>query len=179
VCLSTTLPKSVVIVWILVTLLVPIGIYFWMIAGNMALIGGIVYSFLWLYTIGPANLDFDGTSIFGIYIPVDANSIFYGIHILNPLVLIWVPFFGLFNILFAIQVVRHTKGKASLKSTIVVGLLTLAMPLYQTTIYLPIVLRYSYFSYTGPIPIQLILGLCIIKKYSPKPIESPWEEETQ
>jgi hypothetical protein len=162
-----------------VTLLIPIGIYFWMIAGNMALIGCNIYSLLWLYTVGSTNFDFVGTSIFGIYLDVDSRSIFYGLHILNPLVLMWVPIFGLFNILFAIQVVRFTEGKATRRSTIILGLLTLAMPLYQTIIYLPYVLMFGDIPFTGPVPIQLILGIYFVKKYGPKPIDSPWEEEHQ
>lgn len=174
--MHATLPRFVLVVWILVTLLVPIGIYFWMIAGRMSLIGCNIYSMLWLYTVSSTNRDFMGTSIFGVYLPVDSYSVVYGLHILNPLVLMWAPVFGIFNILFAVQVVRYTKGKATLRSTILVGLLTLAMPLFQTLIYLPDALKYWDIPYIGPIPIQLIVGLCIVKKYSPEPLETPWEE---
>ncbi|MCK5151523.1 MAG: hypothetical protein KAQ65_06775 [Candidatus Thorarchaeota archaeon] len=174
--MTFALPKPILIIWILVTLFAPIAIFFWTIAGGMALIGGTVYSLLWVYTIGSTNFDFMGTSLFGIFLPVDPNNIFYGLHILNPLVMQWVPIFGIFNILFAVQIIRYTRGKASLRSSLILGILTLVMPLFQTVIYMPYILNYSYFPYTGPIPIQLALGLIIAKKYGPKPLDAPWAE---
>ena len=173
--MSEVFPKYTLVVWILVTLFVPSAIFFWMVAGNMALIGGTVYSLAWVYTIGSTNYDFMGTSFLGIFLPVDSSSVVYGLHILNPLVLMWVPLFGIFNILFSVQVVRYVKGKASYRLSIILGLLTLAMPLYQTAIYLPYVLAYSYFPYTGPVPIQLIIGLLMMKKFGPKPLDAPWD----
>ncbi|MFW9847855.1 MAG: hypothetical protein ACFFF4_01880 [Candidatus Thorarchaeota archaeon] len=171
------MPKLQLVVWILVTLLFPVAIYFWMVAGNLALIGGTVYSLLWVYTIGTTNYDFMDTSILGFFLPVDPGNIFYGLHILNPLLLLWVPVSGIFNLLFAVQVIRYSKEQASFRSTIILGLLTLAMPLFQTFLYLPYVLTYSsYFPYTGPIPIQLILGFYFMKKYGPKEVDAPWTE---
>ncbi len=174
--LSEILPKSVLVAWILVTLFVPTAIFFWLIAGNMALVGSTVYSLLWIYSLDVPNYDFMGTSIFGIFLPVDPSSVFFGVHILNPLILMWVPLYGGFNILFAVQVVRYVKGKASARSSILLGLLTLAMPLFEAVVYLPHVLAYDiYLPYLGPIPIQLIIGLIIMKKYAPKPLDTPWE----
>ncbi|MFW9892145.1 MAG: hypothetical protein ACFFFO_08085 [Candidatus Thorarchaeota archaeon] len=170
------IPISVLIAWILITLLVPVSIYFYIIAGNMAVMGyGIPYALIWTYIPYGANLDLVGTSILGIYLSIDPNSIFSGLHILHPLVMMWVPVYGGFNILFAVQVVRYSKGKTSLRNTIIAGLLTLAIPLYEVAIFLPYMLSDGYLRIIGPIPIQLIVGLILIKKYGPKPLATPWE----
>ena len=167
--------KSILIMWILITLFAPFAIFFWMIVGNTAAIGDIVYAFLWAYIPEGASNDISGPSIFGIRLPIEPTSIFSGFHILDPLVLQWVPIFGMFNIFFAVQVVRHTQEKVSFRQVLIIGLLTLAFPLYQTIIYGSQILRYESYFYAGPIPIQLIIGLIIAKKYGPKPLEAPWE----
>ncbi len=149
--------------------------FYYALAGGMASIGGnMIYSVLWAYIPPSANWELAGTSIFGIFLPVDPSSVFYGLHILNPLILVWIPIFGFFNILFAVLVIRHIQGKTSMRKTIIAGLLTLAIPLYQTFLYLPYLLTIGPY-FIGPIPIQLIMGILIARKYSPKPVDVPWE----
>ncbi len=170
------IPTSVLIAWILITLLVPFSVYFYIIAGSMSAFGySMPYALLWTYIPYGANLDLVGTSIFGLFLSVDPNSIFSGLHILNPLLMMWAPIFGGFNILFAVQVVRYTKGKSSLRKTIVASLLTLAIPLYQIIIFVPYMLSLGYLRIIGPIPIQLIVGLILVRRYGSKPLTSPWE----
>ena len=142
----------------------------------MASIGGnMIYSILWAYIPPGANWELAGTSIFGLFLPVDPSSVFYGLHILNPLILMWIPMYGFFNILFAVLVIRHIQNKTSMKKTIIAGLLTLAIPLYQTFLFLPYLLTIGPY-YIGPIPIQLIVGILIARKYSPKPVDAPWSD---
>ena len=170
------LPISVLFVWILITLFVPFAVFYYVLAGNMSSIGGnIIYALLWAWIPPSANLDLAGTSIFGIFLPVDPSSVFYGFHILNPLVLLWAPVNGFFNILFAVQVIRYIQNKTSMKKTIVAGLLTFAIPLYQIFLFAPHLMLIGDPVYIGPIPIQLIVGILIARKYSPKPVDVPWE----
>ena len=169
-----SLPKSVLVVWILITIFAPFAVYYYIIAGNMALMGGSVYALLWAY-VSLNNYAYRGTSFLGIFLPVDETSIFYGLHILNPLILSWVPVYGLFNIFFAVQVVRFGQEKTSTKKTILAGLSTLIFPLYEVILFLPYIISTGHLYYIGPLPIQLIVGLFIIWKYRPKPLDTPWE----
>ncbi len=169
-----SLRTSVLIAWILITLFAPIAVYYYIIAGNIALMGGNVYAFLWALTPSHDPV-FRGASFLGILFPVDDTSIFYGIHILNPLIMSWVPVYGLFNILFAVQVVRFIQGKTSTNRAILAGLSTLILPLYEVLLFVPYLLSIGHLSFVGPIPIQLIVGLFIIWKYRPKPLDTPWE----
>jgi len=169
-----SLPKSVLIVWILVTLFAPFAVFFYIITGVGSVMDGTIYSLLWA-VISRNDYSFRGMSFLGLYIPVDSSNVFYGLHILNPMILLMVPVYGFFNILFAVQVVRYAQAKTSMSKTALVGLLTLAIPLYEIFIFVPYMLSNGYLHFTGPIPIQLIVGLLIAKKYSPKPPETPWE----
>jgi len=172
---KTLFPTSVFVIWILITLFVPFAVFYYVLAGNMASIGGnIIYALLWAYIPPSANWDLAGTSIFGIFLLIDPSSVFYGLHILNPLVLLWAPVNGFFNILFAVQVIRYIQDKTSMKKTIIAGVLTLVIPLYQTFLYLPYLLAIGLY-FIGPIPIQLVVGLLIARKYGPKPADAPWE----
>jgi hypothetical protein len=167
--------KSVLIGWILITLFTPFAVFYYVLAGNMASMGpNIIYALLWAY-IPSANLDLAGTSIFGIFLPIDPSSVFYGFHILNPLVLLWAPVNGFFNILFAVQVIRYIQDKTSMKKTIIAGVLTFTIPLYQAFLFLPHLLMIGHPYYIGPIPIQLVVGLLIARKYGPKSVDAPWE----
>ena len=82
---------------------------------------------------------------------------------------------GFFNILFAFQLIRYIRGKTSRKRTLVVGALTLVLPMYSMTVALPIMLLSGNFSFIGPIPIQLITGLLLMRVAGP-PEEptTPW-----
>ncbi len=84
---------------------------------------------------------------------------------------------GIFNIIFAIQVVRYAREKAGKMSTLLAGCLTLFLPLTSLLVTLPFMIMNSYFIYIGPIPIQLITGLFLMKTArKPEPTQ-PWEED--
>lgn len=173
---SSLLPTSVFVTWILITLFAPFADFYYTIAGNMASMGhNIIYALLWAYMPYSANHDLGGTSIFGIILPVDPGSMFYGFHILNPLILLWIPVFGFSTILFGVQVIRYIQDKTSMRKTIIAGLLTFAIPLYQIYLFAPHLLLIGDPFYIGPIPIQLIVGILLVRKYGPKPLDKPWE----
>ena len=86
---------------------------------------------------------------------------------------------GVLNILFAIQVVRYTKEEAGKMSTLLTGCLTLFLPLTSLLVTLPFMIMNSYFVYIGPIPIQLLTGLFLMKAArKPEPTQ-PWEEDNE
>ncbi len=172
------LPTPALIGWLLVSLFIPFAVFFWTIVGNSSTAGNLVYALLWAYIPEGANNSIPGTSIFGVSIPVDTNSIFYGFHIVDPMVLQWIPLFGIFNVIFIVQIIRYTREKSSFRSTLIVGLLTLAIPLFQTITYWQRLITIDQYYYFGPIPIQLIVGLLIMRFYGPKPIDRPWDEPT-
>jgi len=101
----------------------------------------------------------------------------FGFQILNYWSLSMGPILGIFNILFAIQVVRYTKEEAGKMSTLLTGCLTLLLPLTSLLVTLPFMIMNSYFVYIGPIPIQLLTGLFLMKAArKPEPTQ-PWEED--
>ncbi len=175
---SNQFPTSVLIGWILISLLTPFAVFFWTLVGNSATIGNLVYALLWAHIPAGANNSIPGTTIFGIDMQVNPESIFYGFHILDPLVLQWIPLFGIFNITFLIQVIRCTREKVSIRSTLITGILTLVIPLFQTITYWQQLITIDQYYYFGPIPIQLIIGLLIVKHYGPRPIDTPWAKST-
>ena len=142
----------------------------------MATVGNnIIYSLLWAWIPLDANHDLAGTSVFGIFLPVSPENPLYGLHILNPLIMVWIPLFGFFNIVFTILVIRYMQGKTSLMKTLITGVLTLVIPLYQTFSFEPYLLSIGHPSYIGPLPIQLIIGLTLARKYRPQSIDKPWQ----
>jgi len=101
----------------------------------------------------------------------------FGFQILTSEALSMGPILGIFNILFAIQVVRYTKEETGKMGTLIVGCLTLFLPLTSLLVTLPFMIMNSYFVYIGPIPIQLIVGLFLMKAArKPEPTQ-PWEED--
>jgi hypothetical protein len=84
---------------------------------------------------------------------------------------------GFFNILFAFQVVRYTREEAGKMSTLIAGCLTLVLPFTSLAVTLPYMIMNSYFVYIGPIPIQLITGLFLMKAARKPEPTKPWEED--
>ena len=81
---------------------------------------------------------------------------------------------GFFNILFALQVICYIRGDASRRNTLIAGALTLVLPIISLIVSLPIMLSSGYFVYIGPIPIQLITGLLLMRYAGPKEVTVPW-----
>jgi hypothetical protein len=83
--------------------------------------------------------------------------------------------------LFAIQVIRFRKGDASKKSTIICGILTLVFPMLSVLTAWSYVMEYVSFTgnfvYVGPIPVQLITGLLLVRLSKQWRVTKPWDEE--
>ncbi len=104
-----------------------------------------------------------------------------GFHILEPAVMLSTSLLCIFNILFAIQVVRFCKGDASKKSALLSGVLTLILPVLMAwqaySWYLQEYIQQTEnFVYVGPIPIQLIIGLLLIRFAGPWNVKGPWKD---
>jgi len=81
---------------------------------------------------------------------------------------------GFFNIVFAFQLIRFTRGATSKRNTLLVGALTLVLPIISLIAAWPAMVSSGAFVYIGPIPIQLITGLLLMYLAGPKEPTSPW-----
>jgi len=102
------------------------------------------------------------------------DSSMRGLQVLNEYALPTTLPLGFFNIVFAFQVIRFTRGKASRRNTLLVGALTLVLPITSMIAALPAMVSSGFFVYIGPIPIQLITGLLLMHLAGPKEPVSPW-----
>ncbi len=140
-----------------VTLLVPYAVLYWFLIGNEAIMGIGVYAVLW-----------------AVILPTGHDNIV--LRMLDPGVVWGGIMFGIFNILFGAIVVRYCQGKTARKWVILSGILTLVIPLCQAAIYIPYLASHGRVGdYIGPIPIQLVVGLFIARRYAPQTSDSPWE----
>jgi hypothetical protein len=81
---------------------------------------------------------------------------------------------GFFNIVFAFQVIRYIRGKSSKRRTLAAGAMTLVIPVIAFFFSLRHMITNEYFVYIGPIPIQLAIGLILMRFLSPKEPTAPW-----
>ena len=104
-----------------------------------------------------------------------------GLRLLDPIIIINTLPFWIVNLLFAIQAIRFRKGDASNTSTIACGILTLALPLLSVLTGWSYVIEYTSFTgnlvYIGPIPVQLITGLLLVRFSKHWRVITPWEKE--
>ncbi len=100
-------------------------------------------------------------AVYSLLWTIDLSGIF-GVPVLNGPALSNIPL-GSFNILFAFQVVQYTREEVGKTSTLLFGILTLVIPLLLFVVALPHMITYSQFVYIGPIPIQLITGLLMMR----------------
>ena len=111
-------------------------------------------------------------SIFWILFPLEATP--SGLVFLNPEYIPISSLFGVFNLIFALQIYRFCGAKSSEQNVIASGLLTLLIPIIFMILNHPsLVLNQTYI---GPIPIQLVIGVLIMKLFETKYLETPWSE---
>jgi len=130
-----------------------------------------------LYGFGGHSGHIDHVSIatyallWAIYPPESSMS---GLQVLNYYALSTGLPLGFFNIIFAFQVIRFTRGATSKRNTLLVGALTLVLPITSLIVTLPAMVSSGFFVYIGPIPIQLAAGLLLMYLAGPKEPTSPW-----
>ena len=121
----------------------------------------------------------DGQSVYiviialfwAIYPPVAAVS---GFRMLDDYSLPGGFYIGFFNIVFAFMVIRFIRGDSSKRKTLAVGALTTLIPLVSLVFTWPLMVSKESFPYLGPIPIQLAIGLLLMRFIGPKEPTTPW-----
>lgn len=79
------------------------------------------------------------------------------------------------SVIFAVQVVRYCNGKTSGRSTVFLGVLSILQPFILSYSVIMNFLRWGVFIYMGPIPIQFVVGLILMKLVPPP--EPRWLKE--
>jgi hypothetical protein len=102
------------------------------------------------------------------------ESAFSGLQVMTDSALTTGISLGFFNIIFAFQVVRFTRGTTSRRNTLLVGALTLAIPVMSLVLTWPTMAASGVFVYIGPIPVQLVTGLLLMYLAGPKEPVAPW-----
>jgi hypothetical protein len=95
--------------------------------------------------------------------------------VLTPLLDPSVLLFSVVPIIFAIQVVRFSQGKTTYMKTLPIGILyffaLLGATFFGSMIFL---LSEGVIGYSGPIPLQLIVGYCLIRHFDKKRKREIW-----
>jgi len=101
-----------------------------------------------------------------------------GFQFLNLDLLFSISMFTILPILYAILVIRYCQGNNTSKEVLIVAFLNVALPLFLgLTPMVSNFLSYGAFTYTGIIPIQLILGYLIVK-FQDSPLDGlQWDDE--
>ena len=102
------------------------------------------------------------------------DSSMRGLQVLNEYALPTGLSLGFFNIICAFRVIRFTRGATSKRNTLLVGALTLVLPITSLIVTLPAMVSSGFFVYIGPIPIQLAAGLLLMYLAGPKEPTKPW-----
>ena len=146
--------KYASIIMALATAVPPYTTFLWGFGGHDHRVSIATYALFW--AIYPSESSIGGLQVLNSY------SVPIGISL------------GFFNILFAFQVIRYIKGASSKRKTLVVGALTLVLPIISLIVSWPAMISSGIFVYIGPIPIQLVTGLLLMHLAGPKEITSPW-----
>lgn len=100
-----------------------------------------------------------------------------GLFVFEPLHIIGYLSVTFFGIVFGVLVVRHCQDKCSRKWVRVAALASIAVPLFILALKVPTYLALHYLAYDGPVPIQLIVGLLVVRSHRVPGSESPWFNE--
>ena len=103
-----------------------------------------------------------------VYLHLDKGITVFGISsegliILNPTAIITTSIFWVFHALFALYIIRYYQEQTSKRSVLLIGGFTLLLPLMNTIQALDFLRMSGLIVYIGPIPIQLIIGLLVIR----------------
>ena len=76
---------------------------------------------------------------------------------------------------------RFCENRASKRAGLLIGGLSLLLPSLQALMGVDYVMDFFYgtgiFVYVGPIPVQLIIGLILMRFAGPWKVQVPWDEE--
>jgi hypothetical protein len=141
-------------IMIITTLFAPSGVYFFSLRNSNITVS--IHALLW--GIMPEQSS-SGSFIFGSYIIV-GRGLFYGI----------------FNIWFGLEVIRYFNDYTRKRTAIIAGVLTIAYPLVMAIIAWPWIQYADSFVYMGPIPVQLVIGLLLMKYFGEPKLHEPWSD---
>ena len=137
------------------TLFAPFGVYAFSVRNSILTVS--MHAVLW--GIMPEQVGNTGSILFDMYIII-GRGLFYGI----------------FNIWFGIEVIRYFDDYTRRRMAIRSGILSLLYPFAMVIISLPWLLHSTTFEYLGPIPIQFIVGLLLMKYFGEHKPSEPWSD---
>ncbi|MFQ5831835.1 MAG: hypothetical protein ACE5H4_03955 [Candidatus Thorarchaeota archaeon] len=140
-------PTQIAEIMIIITLLVPYGVIprdlSWMFLQDFFYPEDVFYSLLWVFTPRP-------------YDP-------FLIAFIRPDVLLFTVSFSVFNMVFALKVVRFYQDWGSKSTVIVYGLVSLIMPSIMLTVWLSITsFPFAVLGVVWPLPIQFLVGIGLV-----------------
>ncbi len=126
-----------------------------------------IYPSLWFiesYTIGQTTINSASVVLLSFLWAYSPSSFIGGFIVLEPSWIIYGLAAGVFNILFAVQVVRYCRDMISWNELVWTALLTLVIPTLSLATLLPTMMATGVYAYLGPVPIQLLIGLWIARR---------------
>ncbi len=143
--------------WIMTitTLFAPSGVYFFSLRNSNITVS--IHAILW--GIMPEQSSSSGSIILDSYIIVGRGLVV-----------------GVFNIWFGFEVIRYFNDYTRKRRAILAGVLSIAYPLVLAIVSWPWIRFSESFVYLGPIPIQLLIGLLLMKYFGEPILREPWSD---
>ena len=143
--------------WIMIitTLFAPFGVYFFSLRNSFLTVS--LHAILW--GIMPDQAGSSG-SIFLDSFVIIGRGLFYGI----------------FNIWFGLEVIRYFKDCNRKNIALFAGVLSLVYPLVFAVLALPWIGEAESLVYMGPIPIQFVIGILLMRYFGEPELLTPWAE---
>lgn len=107
----------------------------------------------------------------------DPISYTSGLFMFDPLHIIGylpVTFFGM---VFGVLVIRYCQDKCSRRWVHFGAIASMAFPLFILAMKIPTYIAWHVLAYDGPVPIQLIVGLLLVRSHRVPGSDSPWLDE--
>jgi hypothetical protein len=107
------------------------------------------------------------------------NPYFSGLFVLDPFRMISLLPVTFCGIVFGVLVVRYCQDKCSRRWAYSGAIASVAFPLLLFVTWIPNYIAYHVLAYDGPVPIQLIIGLLLVKSHKVPGSDSPWFDEEE
>ena len=140
---------------IVITLIAPISVMNVPVNENENLVGPVIIALLWSFWPTGAKRR-EGLQIFNIQ-DINLNSSL-----------------TFMSLLYTYFIIRHLIGKTPRCRVYLAGLLSIIPPMLAGILNIIVHIRNGIFVYSGAIPIQLLIGLIIVKRFAPIEDKGPW-----
>jgi hypothetical protein len=97
-----------------------------------------------------------------------------GLFVFEPLHILGYLSLTFFQIVFGVLVVRYCQDKCSRGWVDLVAIASIAFPVLVLALKIPTYIALHVLAYDGPVPIQLIIGLLLVKSHKVPGSDSPW-----